>query len=77
VADGLPIHLTVRDERERQGRRIADVARVAEVDPAHLWRFERGLKEMSGENLAAVLRALGLRIVAEGDAHDLTAEVAP
>ena len=81
----------LRRHRERQGRTLRDVAESARVSVPYLSEVERGRKEASSEGLAAVCRALGLRLVdLVGDAHahlarssaggvvvDLTAAPAP
>lgn len=53
----------VREAREGLGLTLAELARRAAVDPAHLLRFERGEREMSSDKLARVLAALGLDVV--------------
>lgn len=53
----------LRGQRERQGRTLRDVAQDARVSIAYLSEVERGRKEASSEVLAAVCRALGLRLV--------------
>jgi len=53
----------LREHRERQGRTLRDVAVDARVSIAYLSEVERGRKEASSEVLAAVCRALGLRLV--------------
>ncbi|MET0788551.1 MAG: helix-turn-helix transcriptional regulator [Cellulomonas sp.] len=60
----------LRENRERQGRTLRDVAEDARVSIAYLSEVERGRKEASSEVLAAVCRALGLRLVdLVGTAH--------
>jgi len=60
----------LREQRERQGRTLRDVAEDARVSVAYLSEVERGRKEASSEVLAAVCRALGLRLVdLVGTAH--------
>ncbi|WP_421740197.1 helix-turn-helix domain-containing protein [Cellulomonas sp.] len=79
----------LREQRERQRRTLRDVAEDARVSVAYLSEVERGRKEASSEVLAAICRALGLRLVdLVGTAHaqlalaegrvvvDLTAPVA-
>jgi transcriptional regulator with XRE-family HTH domain len=79
----------LREQREGQHRTLRDVAEDARVSVAYLSEVERGRKEASSEVLAAVCRALGLRLVdLVGSAHaqlalaegrvvvDLTAPVA-
>lgn len=53
----------LREHRERAGRTLRDVATDARVSIAYLSEVERGRKEASSEVLAAVCRALGLRLV--------------
>ena len=60
---------TLREERGRQGRTLADVAERSGVSLPYVSEVERGLKEPSSEVLGAVAGALGLRLV------DLTARV--
>lgn len=80
----------LREQRERQQRTLRNVAQDARVSVAYLSEVERGRKEASSEVLAAVCRALGLRLVdLVGTAHaqlaladgrvvvDLTAPTAP
>ena len=59
----------LREERSRQERTLADVAREAGVSTQYLSEVERGRKEPSSEILGAVAGALGLRLV------DLTSRV--
>jgi len=60
----------LRQQREEQGRTLRDVAEHARVSIAYLSEIERGRKEASSEVLAAVCRALGLRLVdLVGTAH--------
>jgi transcriptional regulator with XRE-family HTH domain len=60
----------LREQRERQHRTLRDVAQDARVSLAYLSEVERGRKEASSEVLAAVCRALGLRLVdLVGTAH--------
>lgn len=59
----------LRNERQRAGRTLADVAEHSGVSLPYLSEVERGLKEPSSEILGAVAGALGLRLV------DLTARV--
>ncbi len=60
---------TLREERHRAGRTLADVATEAGVSVQYLSEVERGRKEPSSEVLGAVAGALGLRLV------DLTVRV--
>lgn len=60
----------LRQERQRQGRRLVDVAERAGVSTQYLSEIERGRKEPSSEIVAAVGLALGLSLL------DLTAGVA-
>ncbi len=60
----------LREQREAQHRTLRDVAQDARVSVAYLSEVERGRKEASSEVLAAVCRALGLRLVdLVGTAH--------
>ena len=59
----------LRNERQRAGRTLADVAEHSGVSLPYLSEVERGLKEPSSEVLGAVAGALGLRLV------DLTSRV--
>jgi transcriptional regulator with XRE-family HTH domain len=60
----------LRDERQDQGRTLADVAEKAGVSTQYLSEIERGRKEPSSEVLQAVAGALDLRLV------DLTIRIA-
>ena len=53
----------LRAERTEQSRTLLDVALAAQVSTAYLSEVERGRKEASSEVLAAICRALGLRVV--------------
>ncbi|MFI6690509.1 helix-turn-helix domain-containing protein [Streptomyces sp. NPDC050433] len=53
----------LRRARLRQGRTLRDVADQAQVSLPYLSEIERGRKEPSSEVLAAVCRALGVRLV--------------
>lgn len=53
----------LRRTRQDQDRTLAEVSREAQVSMPYLSEVERGLKEPSSEVLAAVCRALGLRLV--------------
>lgn len=53
----------LRDERHRQERTLADVAREAAVSLPYLSEVERGRKEVSSELLHAVCVALDLTLV--------------
>ncbi|MHA7133355.1 helix-turn-helix domain-containing protein [Oerskovia turbata] len=53
----------LRAERAEQARTLLDVALAAQVSTAYLSEVERGRKEASSEVLAAICRALGLRVV--------------
>jgi transcriptional regulator with XRE-family HTH domain len=53
----------LRRIRQRQGRTLRDVAGDADVSVPYLSELERGRKEPSSEVLAAICRALGLRMV--------------
>jgi transcriptional regulator with XRE-family HTH domain len=50
----------LRRVRESQARSLTDVARAAEISPAHLSEVERGLKELSIERLVDVANSLGM-----------------
>lgn len=52
----------LRHQRTWQHRTLTDVASAAGVSAQYLSEIERGLKDPSSELLAAVLRALGLRL---------------
>jgi transcriptional regulator with XRE-family HTH domain len=54
--------LVLRRIRLRQGRTLREVAEAAGVSVPYLSEIERGLKEASSEILAAVCRALRLRL---------------
>ncbi len=56
------IGLTLRRTRQRQGLTLREVAALARVSVAYLSEVERGRKEASSEVLAAICRALGLRL---------------
>ncbi len=53
---------TLREERRRQGRTLADVADEAAVSLPYLSEIERGQKEVSSDVLHSVHRALGLEL---------------
>ncbi|RNL82990.1 helix-turn-helix domain-containing protein [Halostreptopolyspora alba] len=53
----------LRRSRLEQGRTLREVAETAQVSLPYLSEIERGRKEPSSEMLAAVYRALGLRLV--------------
>lgn len=53
----------LRDERHRQERSLADVARSAAVSLPYLSEVERGRKEISSDLLDAITRALELPLV--------------
>jgi ribosome-binding protein aMBF1 (putative translation factor) len=69
----------LRRARQRQGRTLQEVAGAARMSTAYLSEIERGRKEPSSEVLAAVCRALDLRLVdLVADAHaSLAAARAP
>lgn len=50
----------LREERRRQARTLADVAREAGVSMQHLSDVERGRKDPSSEMVGAITGALGL-----------------
>ena len=51
----------LRAVREAHGLGLREVARRAEIDPAHLSRIERGERTPSLEALIRLARVLGLR----------------
>jgi transcriptional regulator with XRE-family HTH domain len=53
----------LREERQDQGRTLADVAREAHVSLPYLSEVERGRKEVSSDVLAAICDALELPLV--------------
>ncbi len=53
----------LRDERQRQDRTLADVAREAAVSLPYLSEVERGRKEVSSDLLGAVCDALEIPLV--------------
>jgi ribosome-binding protein aMBF1 (putative translation factor) len=53
----------LREERHRQGRTLADVAKAASVSLPYLSEIERGRKEVSSDVLGAVAAALELRLL--------------
>lgn len=56
---GLPLTPSpLRLHREAQGRGLRDVARHAQVDPAHYSRIERGLARPSVETAVRIALAL-------------------
>ncbi|WP_420849169.1 helix-turn-helix domain-containing protein [Parafrankia soli] len=63
------IGAVLRRLRQAQGRTLRDVAEAAQVSMPYLSEVERGRKEASSEVLAAICRALDIRLV------DLLAEV--
>jgi transcriptional regulator with XRE-family HTH domain len=77
VTEPLLRHLVgaiLRRERLAQGRILSEVAGAARMSTAYLSEVERGRKEASSEVLAAVCRALGIRLVdLVGQAHDALA----
>jgi transcriptional regulator with XRE-family HTH domain len=56
------IGAALRRARQRQGRTLREVADAAQVSKPYLSEVERGRKEASSEVLAAICRALGLRL---------------
>jgi transcriptional regulator with XRE-family HTH domain len=56
------IGAALRRARQRQGRTLREVADAAQVSMPYLSEVERGRKEASSEVLAAICRALGLRL---------------
>lgn len=77
----------LRGHRESQHRTLRDVSASARVSLGYLSEIERGHKEASSELLAAVCRALGLRVsevlhevadvLAPSEAAPLTLEAVP
>ncbi|MEK8227887.1 helix-turn-helix transcriptional regulator [Oerskovia sp. M15] len=66
IAEPLLRHVVggiLRAERTEQARTLLDVALTAQVSTAYLSEVERGRKEASSEVLAAICRALGMRVV--------------
>ncbi|MCK9898679.1 helix-turn-helix domain-containing protein [Frankia sp. Cpl3] len=53
----------LRRVRRQQGRTLREVAAAAQVSMPYLSEVERGRKEASSEVLAAICRALGIRVV--------------
>jgi hypothetical protein len=53
----------LRDERHRQRRTLADVARQASVSLPYLSEVERGRKEISSELLTSVCESLDVTLV--------------
>ena len=53
----------LRDERQEQGRTLADVAADAAVSLPYLSEVERGAKEVSSDLLGAICDALELPLV--------------
>jgi transcriptional regulator with XRE-family HTH domain len=68
------IGAALRRARLRQGRTLREVADAAQVSMPYLSEVERGRKEASSEVLAAICRALGLRLseLLEDVRQDLT-----
>ncbi|AEH09416.1 helix-turn-helix domain protein [Candidatus Protofrankia datiscae] len=56
------IGVILRRARLRQGRTLREVARTANVSVPYLSEIERGRKEVSSEVLAALCRALDIRL---------------
>jgi XRE family transcriptional regulator, stress-response regulator len=69
----------LRDERQRQERTLADVAREAAISLPYLSEVERGVKEVSSDLLDAIGTALELPLVdiLERSAERLRTEAAP
>jgi len=59
----------LRDVRIARGLGLNEVARLADVDPAHLSRVERGEARLSIDSLARLSRVL--------DLHELSRLLAP
>jgi transcriptional regulator with XRE-family HTH domain len=51
----------LRAVRQARGLGLREVARLAEIDPAHLSRVERGERTLSLDALVRLARVLGLR----------------
>ena len=51
----------LREVRRAHGLGLREVARLAEIDPAHLSRVERGEARLSLDSLARLARVLELR----------------
>ena len=49
----------ITDLRTDAGATVADLARCAEIDPAHLWRIEAGTANASVEALVSIASCLG------------------
>lgn len=75
----MKIHEQIREARVAQSRKVTEIARIAEVDDAHLIRFERGERGMSSEKVDRVLAALGLelRVADEHSPSEVAFEDAP
>ena len=52
----------LRDARQRQGRTLRDVSRLARVSLGYLSEVERGQKEASSELLSSICDALDLEL---------------
>jgi transcriptional regulator with XRE-family HTH domain len=55
----------LRDVRTAKGLGLNEVARLADIDPAHLSRVERGEARLSLESLARLAHVLELRELAK------------
>jgi transcriptional regulator with XRE-family HTH domain len=49
----------LRAARGRQGLGLREAARLAGIDPSHLWRVEHGQARLSVPRLARLARVLG------------------
>jgi transcriptional regulator with XRE-family HTH domain len=63
----MAIHELVHEARLASGKTITEVAREAEVDDAHLYRFEKGERGMSSDKLGRVFKAVGLQLIQVGE----------
>lgn len=61
---------TCREAREALGLSVKETARRAELDSAHLLRFESGGRGMSSDNLARLFRVLGIVLATAPEADD-------
>jgi len=49
----------LRAARQRQGLGLREAARLAGIDPSHLWRVEHGQARLSVPRLTRLARVLG------------------
>ncbi len=66
----VKLHERVLAARLAQGRKIAEVARAAEVDAAHLYRFELGARDMSGDKIDRLLSVLSIEVAGHDPGTD-------